>query len=167
MTLFFRFIRSTALAAWFGSLVFFAFVVARVAFSTLPDPHTAGSIVRGTLIELHKLGLIAGLVYFIFTLALLGTQRDSHPARAIELALIIAMLALTLYSQFSVIPRMEADRLALGGDTSKASLDDPTRKHFERLHGLSVKLEGAVMIEALFLILMAPLHGRDDFDRFA
>jgi hypothetical protein len=167
MTLFFRFVRSTSIAIWFGSLVFFAFVVARVAFSTMPDAHTAGIIVRGTLIGLHKLGIIAGLVYLVFTLALLGTQRDSHPARAIELALIIAMLAVTVYSQFSVIPRMESDRLSLGGDTSKVSPDDPTRKHFDRLHNLSVKLEGAVMIEALVIILLAPMHGRDDFDRFA
>jgi len=166
MTMFFRVVRSIALAAWFGSLVFFAFVVTRVAFSTMPDAHQAGLIVRGSLVALHQLGMIAGLVYVLFTLALLGTQRDSHPARAVELALVVAMLALTVYSQFSVIPRMESDRLALGGDTTKTSHDDPTYQHFDRLHNLSVKLEGAILVEALLLLCLAPIHGRDDFDRF-
>ena len=87
--------------------------------------------------------------------------------RAAELALVIAMLALTAYSQFSIIPRMERDRLALGGDVAKAPADKPEHKHFDRLHNLSVKFEGAVLIEGLLLLAMAAVHGRDDFDRFA
>lgn len=166
MTLLFRIVRSVALAAWLGSLVFFGFV-AKVAFTTLPDAHQAGTLVRGSLISLHHLGMIAGLVYFLTTLAILGAQRDSHPARAVELALIIAMLVLTLYSQYSILPRMESDRLALGGDTTKASPDARAYIHFQRLHRLSTKIEGAILIEALLLICLAPIHGRDDFDRFA
>ena len=107
MTPVFR-IRSLSLAAWTGGLLFFGFV-AQVAFARL-DPHAAGEVVRGSLIALHHIGLIAGAVYFIFTLALLATQRDTHPARALELVLIVAMLGLTAYSQFSVLPRMERDR---------------------------------------------------------
>ena len=146
MTAVLRAVRLIALAIWVGSLVFFAFAVAKVAFSSLPDPHEAGVVVRGTLIELHRMGLIAGGVYFLMTLALIGTQRDTHPARAVEIVLIVAMLSLTAYSQFSVIPSMERDRLSLGGDVSKSPTDTAARKHFERLHGLSVKLEGAVLL---------------------
>jgi hypothetical protein len=165
MTLFFRIVRLIALAAWFGSLVFFGFV-AKVAFKDL-DPVTAGTIVRGTLHALHHVGLIAGAIYLLFTLALLATQRDSHPARAVELALIVSMLALTAYSQLSVLPKMETDRLTLGGDVTKAPPTDPASVHFQRMHNLSVKLEGAVLIEGLLLLGLAAIHGRDDFDRFA
>jgi len=166
MTFLLRILRSIAIASWVGGLVFFGFV-AKVAFTTLPDAHTAGTIVRGSLIELHHIGLIVGLAYFLLTLALLATQGDTHPARAGELVLIIAMLSLTLYSQFSILPRMESDRLALGGDVTTASENTPARAHFERLHRLSVRLEGAVLIEGLLLLILAPIHGRDDFDRFA
>jgi hypothetical protein len=62
---------------------------------------------------------------------------------------------------------METDRLNLGGDVTKASHEDPTYMHFQRLHGLSVKLEGAVLVEAVILLALAPIHGREDFDRFA
>jgi len=165
MTLFFRMVRTITLAAWAGALLYFGFI-AKVAFQSF-DPVSAGTMVRGSLQALHHLGLYAGTVYLIFTVALLATQRDSHPARAIELVLIISMLALTFYSQYSVIPRMEADRLSLGGDVTEASTDAPAKIHFERLHGLSVKLEGAVLVEALILLALGPIHGREDFDRFA
>lgn len=166
MTNVFRIVRLYSLAIWVGGLVFFGFV-AEVAFRSLPDAHEAGLVVRGSLIDLHRIGMIAGLVYLLFTLALLATQRDTHPIRAAELVLVIAMLALTGYSEFSVLPRMDADRVSVGGDIAKAPEDAPARKHFERLHGVSVRVEGAVLVEGLLLLAMASIHGRDDFDRFA
>jgi hypothetical protein len=165
MTLFFRMVRTIAIAAWAGALFYFGFV-AKVAFQSF-DPASAGTMVRGSLQALHHLGFYAGVVYLFLTMALLASQRDSHPARAVELVLIISMLALTAYSQLSVMPRMEADRIGLGGDVTKASPADPAYIHFQRLHGLSVKLEGAVLVEAVILLALAPIHGREDFDRFA
>jgi len=166
MTTILRILRLIAIATWVGSLIFFGFA-AKVAFTVLPDPHSAGLVVRGTLISLHHLGLVAGLIYFFVTLALLATQGDSHPARAAELALIVAMLGLTVYSQYSILPRMEADRNALGGDVAASPADASAHRHFDRLHNLSVKIEGAILIEGLLLLVLAPIHGRDDFDRFA
>jgi hypothetical protein len=168
MTLLLRIARLIALATWVGGLIYFGFI-ANVAFTpgVLADAHQSGQLVRAALIALHHIGLIAGLLYFLLTLALLATQGDTHPARAGELVLIIAMLVVTLYSQFSVIPRMEADRLSLGGDVASTAPDLPAHIHFDRLHRLSVRLEGAVLIEGLLLLALAPVHGRDDFDRFA
>ncbi len=162
----FRILRLIPLSVWVGSLVFFV-VVARLAFKVLPDAQQAGLIVRGSLITLHRLGLLAGGIYLFFTLALLATQHDSHPARAIEIALVVAMMALTLYLQQSVLPHMETDRLTLGGEVNAAPADAPARLHFERLHKLSVQLEGAVLVEGLLLLCLAPIHSRDHSDRFA
>jgi putative copper export protein len=166
MNIVFRIVRLIALAVWVGGLIFFGFV-ASVAFKTLPNAHEAGLVVRGSLIALHHIGLVAGLVYLLVTLALLATQGDTHPMRAVELLLVVVMLALTGYSEFSVIPRMEADRVALGGDVSMAPADAPALQHFDRLHKVSVRVEGTVLIAGLLLLGLAPVHGRDDFDRFA
>jgi hypothetical protein len=166
MTILLRSVRLFALAAWVGGIVFFGFV-AKVAFTQLPSSHEAGIVVRGSLIDLHHIGLTAGLVYLVFTLGLLATQRDSHPIRAAELGLVLVMIVLTAYSQFSIIPRMERDRIALGGDVAKTSPDSPEHRHFDRLHNVSVKFEGAVLILGLLLLVATPIHGRDDFDRFA
>ena len=167
MTTSFRILRLLALAAWVGGIAFFAFAVAPVAFKTLPDPHQAGTIVRGTLLMLHRIGLFAGSIYLFFTLALLATQHDSHPARAAEIVLMVSMIALTLYLQQSILPRMEMDRLTLGGNVDAAPANAPPRTHFERLHRLSERLEGAVLVEGLLLLCLAPVHGREELDRFA
>ena len=167
MTTILRALRLISLAVWVGGLVFFAFVVARVAFSTLPDAHQAGSIVRETLLELHRIGLATGAAYFVLTITLIAMQRDTHPVRAVEVALVVAMLSLTAYSQFSVIPSMERDRASLGGDVATAAPTAASRKHFDRLHGLSVKLEGAILIEGIVLLALAPVHGRDELYMFA
>jgi hypothetical protein len=166
MTLVFRIVRLIALAIWVGGLVFFGFVAA-TAFSTLQDPHSAGAVVRGCLVALHHIGLTAGIVYLLLTLALLATQRDSHPVRGAELVLVIAMLVLTAYSQFSVIRRMEKDRAAVGGDITKAAAEDPAVVNFNHLHKVSERVEGTVLVLGLLLLGLAPVHGREDFDRFS
>ena len=167
MRLTLRILRLISLAVWVGGIAFFAFAVAPVAFKTMPDAHQAGVVVRGTLLALHRIGLVAGVFYLFCTLALLATQHDSHPARAAEIVLVVSMLALTLYLQQSILPRMETDRLTLGGNVDAAPLSAPARSHFERLHRLSERLEGAVLVEGVLLLCLAPVHSREDLDRFA
>lgn len=164
MTTFFRVLRLFGIVAWVGGLLFFL-AVTRVAFSVLPDAHTAGAVVRGSLISLHHIGFLAGAIFLVATLALIGTQRDSHIARAVEVLLVIVMLGLTAYSHFSVMPRMEADAQALGGNVQAAPDSAPAKAHFNRLHGVSVKVEGMVLIGGILLICLAPVPGRDDLER--
>jgi hypothetical protein len=159
MTTLLRILRLYSLALWAGGEVFFV-IVAGIAFSVLPDAHTAGLVVRNALIALHWIGLAGGFIYLLATLGLLATRRDGHRARVVELTLVAVMLILTIYSQFSVIPRMEKDRLSLGGNVASASQDNPARLDFDRLHKLSVNLEGAVLIGAFVLLALAPIHDR-------
>lgn len=164
MTTFFRILRLFALVAWVGGLLFFL-AVTRVAFSTLPDAHTAGFVVRGSLISLHQIGFLSGAIFLVSTLALIGTQRDSHIARAVEVLLVIVMLGLTAYSHFSVMPRMQSDAQALGGNVQAAPDSAPQKAHFNRLHGVSVKVEGMVLLGGVLLICLAPVPARDDLER--
>jgi hypothetical protein len=159
MTTLLRILRLYPLALWAGGEVFFV-LVAGIAFTVLPDAHSAGLVVRSALIDLHRIGIGAGVVYLLATAGLLATGRDIHRVRAVEVILIAAMLGLTLFSQMSVIPRMESDRLSLGGDISVVSKDNPVRRDFDRLHSLSVNLEGPVLLCSLVLIALAPIHGR-------
>lgn len=165
MTTFLRMVRLVVIGAWFGSLAFFG-VVAYVAFSTMPTPLLAGAIVRGTLLDLHRFGLIEGTIFLLATLALLFAQRDTHTLRVAELAIVAVMLGLTAYSQFSIMPRMERDRAAAGGDISKAAPDNPAAKHFNRLHSVSVKFEGTVLLGGLLLLCMATVQGQERYERF-
>jgi hypothetical protein len=159
MTTLLRILRLYSLALWAGGEVFFV-LVAGIAFTVLPDVHSAGLVVRSALIDLHRMGIGAGVIYLLATLGLLAMRRDAHRARAVEVALVGVMLALTLYSQMSVIPRMEIDRLSVGGDVAAVSKDNPARQDFDRLHSLSVNLEGAVLLCSFVLIALAPVHDR-------
>jgi hypothetical protein len=65
----------------------------------------------------------------------------------------VLMLLLTVASQNFVTPRMRALRTEMGSVAATPS-SDPLRQEFDRLHGISVKLEGAVLLigfAALFL----------------
>ena len=165
MTTFFRILRLLSLVSWVGGLIFFVVAVTRVAFATMPNAHMAGMIVRGTLLVLHRIGMIAGIIYLVSTLTLIATQRDSHLVRALEILVVGLMLIITGYSHYSVLPRMEIDRLNLGGNIESSPPDTPSRRHFDRLHGLSVKLEGTILLGGLLLVCLAPLPRRDDLDR--
>jgi putative copper export protein len=139
-----RILRLCAIAIWVGGLVFFV-VVAQVAFSTLPSTHEAGMVVRSSLLMLHNMGTIAGFVYLIATVLLL-TLSERGKLRFVELALVAIMIGLTDYSQFSIVPRMERDRLALGGEMTDATKSLPEHIDFDRLHNLSTRVEGGVLL---------------------
>ncbi|HTV09939.1 MAG TPA: DUF4149 domain-containing protein [Candidatus Aquilonibacter sp.] len=166
MTTLLRIIRLYSLALWVGGEVFFV-IVAGISFKFLPDAHTAGIVVRNSLLALHRSAVGEGVVYILATLGLLATARDRHRARIVELALIVVMLVLTLYSQMAIMPRMETDRLTLGGDVTKAPANAPARKDFEHLHSLSVDLEGAVLIGGLAALALAAVHGKRDLEETA
>ena len=159
MTTLLRILRLYPLALWVGGEIFFV-IVAGISFTVLPDAHTAGLVVRNALIDLQRIGIGAGVVYLLATLGLMATRRDRPRVRLVEIVLIAVMLVLTLYSQAAVIPRMESDRIQLGGDVNAAPADSPARLDFDRLHKLSVDLEGAVLIAGLVLIALAPIEGQ-------
>ncbi len=142
------------MVAWVGGLAFFAFVVAPVAFQRLASPHEAGLVVGGTLRILHWIGLIGGSVFCVATAIL--WLRAEVPARAgfaAETALTLVMLAITAYSQFSILPTMEQDRALAGGEIETAAMTNPARQDFERLHTLSERLEGLVFFCGLGVVL--------------
>ncbi len=64
------------------------------------------------------------------------------------------MLAITAYSQFVIIPSMERDRIAAGGEVETADIENPARAHFERLHVISERLEGLVLFCGLGVVLV-------------
>jgi hypothetical protein len=160
MAVFLRIVRGYAIALWVGGLVFFV-VVAGIAFKSLPDAHTAGIIVRNSLLAIHDIGLYAAVIFVLATLGLLATARDRHPLRIVEIVLAAFMFGLTLYSQLSILPRMETDRLTLGGDVTKAAVSAPAHADFDHLHTLSVRLESIILVAGLVLLALAPIQGRN------
>lgn len=139
-----------ALGAWIGAIVYFASVVTVGAFALLPNQDLAGAMVGYTIRGLHDFGIVAAVVYLLAAIVM----RRSLVAFARPAAIgVIVMLLLTLASQRIVIPRMDALRARMGSIAATAATN-PLRVQFDRLHGISVDLEVAILligIVALYL----------------
>lgn len=134
-----------ALIVWLGAEVFFP-VVAAVAFSTLPDTHAAGTIVGQCLRILHNVGMIAGIVALVL-LALAPAWNIYRPKSVMApMVLLLLMIAGTAYSQFSIMPRMERDRIAAGGAINTRDQASPYTADFNRLHNRSTTVEETVLL---------------------
>lgn len=145
----FHFVAYLALGLWLGALVFFGLILAPVAFGQLPplfgyQPqgfHAAGVVVGGSLVRLHWMGLICGIVFLVAVLLARPHYRTIIP----QAVLVLAMLVLTAYSQFSIIPRMNTARDSVGGSIEAVPGNNPGRVIFERLHKLSVDVEMTIL----------------------
>lgn len=144
---------------WLGGVMFFP-IVAATAFGSLPDKHAAGTIVAKCLRILHYEGLFSGAIIVIL---LLVSQAVGAVHRSViaPVVLVLIMLGLTAYSQFSVIPRMEHDRIAAGGSIDAVPLTNPYRMNFNRLHAESEHVEqGVLLAGVIFVILFAANYPR-------
>jgi hypothetical protein len=146
-----------ALGAWLGAIFYFSAVVAPSAFAVLPAKDMAGTLVGQSLSRLHAMGLILAIVFLIAGGAIAGSIRVfSKPA----MIGVVLMVLLTAISQNNVTHRMNELRTAMGS-VEKTAADDPRRAEFDRLHSLSVGLEGAVLLiglASLYFTVRSPIE---------
>jgi len=151
---FLRFLMLLSLIAWIGGLIFFAFVVAPTAFQVLsPNTHLAGNIVGRALGKLHWIAIISGFVFLASSLLYSRLADGTAHVFAMRHVLICLMLGLTCFSQFWMIPRMDALRASVG-DFATVTLDNPARMQFDALHVWSTRVEGAVLLLGLVAIYL-------------
>ncbi len=139
-----------ALGLWLGALIFFGAILAPIAFRALPplfaNPalgmHAAGLVVGGSLVHLHWMGLLCAVLALLLLLLGRAHYRTVIP----QALLVLAMLLLTAYSQFSIIPRMDTARVSVGGNIDAVAPDNPGRQIFDRLHAVSVRVEMTVLL---------------------
>jgi uncharacterized membrane protein len=145
---FLRYLMLLSLICWIGGLIFFAFVLAPTAFSVLPSTHLAGNVVGRSLIKLHWIAIVSGIVFLLSSLAYNRITEGAAHIFAGRHVLICIMLALTLFSQFWIIPRMDRLRASVG-DFASVPLDNPARIQFDALHVWSTRVEGTVLLLGL------------------
>ena len=153
----FHFVVYLVLGVWLGALVFFGAILAPVAFSQLPV-HAAGLVVGGSLLRLHWMAFVCALIFLVVILVARAHYRSILP----QVILVVVMMVLTAYSQFSIIPRMDTARDSIGGDVDVVAQNNPGRQIFDHLHHQSVQVEGLILICGLFaLIATAHLSRRE------
>lgn len=150
---FLKFLMLLSLVCWIGSLIFFAFVLAPTAFSVLPNTHLAGNVVGRALGKLHWIAIGSGIIFLVSSLAYSRMTDGTAHIFAARHILLCLMLALTLISQFGIIPRMDVLRASLG-DVKAAPIDNPERMQFDALHIWSTRVEGAVLLLGLVVVYL-------------
>lgn len=150
---FLRFVMVLSLVVWIGGLIFFAFVLAPTAFQVLPDTHLAGNVVGRALGKLHWIAIVSGIVFLVSSLLYSRLTDGSAHVFAIRHVLVCLMLALTLFSQFWIIPRMDALRASVG-DFATVPLNNPARVQFDALHAWSTRVESAVLLFGLIVVYL-------------
>ena len=146
-----------SLGLWLGALIFFGAILAPLAFSVLPPllghqgVHAAGLVVGGSLVRLHWMGLLCGVIFLVVLLLARVHFRTIVP----QAVLVLLMMGLTAYSQFSIIPRMDTARDSIGGDVDSVASNNPGRQIFDRLHQTSTHVEGLVLLCGLAALVAA------------
>jgi uncharacterized membrane protein len=150
---FLRYLMLLSLVAWIGGLIFFAFVLAPTAFQVLPNTHLAGNLVGRALGKLHWIAIISGLVFLASSLLHSRLMDGTPHVFAMRHVLVCLMLALTLISQFWIIPRMDSLRASVG-DFAAVAADNPVRLQFDALHAWSTRVEGGVLLLGLVAVFL-------------
>jgi hypothetical protein len=140
-----------AYALWLGGMVAIA-LTAPVVFQVVPSRDLAGRVFGGVLERLFPLiYLCAGLMLAAGAVQLARARRLTR----VELArygLVLAMLAIALYTGVAVLGEMRAIQASLSAPIETLSLTDGPRARFDSLHKLSERLMGIDVLLALALL---------------
>lgn len=145
-----------SLICWIGGLIFFAFVLAPTAFTipgVLPNTHLAGNVVGRALGKLHWIAIVSGVVFLLSSSVYSRLADGTAHVFAMRHVLLCLMLALTLLSQFWIMPRMDTLHASVG-DFASMPLDNPARIHFDALHAWSTRVEGTVLLLGLVVVYL-------------
>ena len=148
---FLKFLMLLALSLWLGGILFFSVIEAPVVLHLVSDRALGGEIINRSLVELHWLGTICGLVFLLASL--LRSYLETRSTRVLTWPhiLVILMLACTVVSQHFILPAIAQLR---------ATQTDPAvAVQFRYLHNWSVGLEGAVLFFG-FLVLYSQAASR-------
>jgi hypothetical protein len=141
------FVYLLCLACWLGGMVFFSIFMMPVVFKVLPISET-GKLVSAVFPRYYLLGYVAGIISVILAIYFILVRGSRLWWTLAAVALVIA-LAFTFYAGAVVRPKADALRTVAAEQNP-----DPARKaEFDRLHRLSVKLNGAVMLLNLLALL--------------
>jgi ABC-type transport system involved in multi-copper enzyme maturation permease subunit len=127
-----------------GSIVFFI-VFTQGIFPVVNNNDMTGVLVGYALGRLHVMGIVAGVVYLLATIA---AERSLGALVNPAALLVFAMIVCTMLSQYGVIARMDELKLQMGS-VSATPADNPLRASFDRLHQYSVRIESVVLLSGL------------------
>jgi len=145
-----RSIAGIAVVLWLGVMGFFAFVVAPAAFTAL-DREAAGRFVGAVFPRYYVVGAVLGSCALVALIAQ-RLRADGRSGDWLGGALVLAMLALTLYAWLAVLPAAQAAKQAMR--LASSGLGTVEALSFSRFHRLSTILNGAVILAGMAFVVL-------------
>ena len=135
-----------AVSLWFGGAALFTFILTPVLFRS-ESRDTAGRIVGLLFPGYFRWGIACGVIAIICRLILAGKGQVA------AVAIIAVMLALSSFQAFFIEPRAaELKRQIVSFE--KTSKDDPLRRQFSKLHGVSAVCNLSVILGGVALVVL-------------
>lgn len=141
------FVYLIALACWLGGMVFFTVVAAPVIFTLLPIAE-AGKLLAGLFPRYYILGYIAGAISVALAIYFM-VERPPRLWWTCSAFALVTALGLTVYAGMIVRPQVDKVRMVV----EQQNPDPARRAEFDRLHHLSVMLNGGAMLLNLTALL--------------
>ncbi len=135
-----------AVAFWVGGAALFTFVLTPILFKTQPRD-LAAKIVGVLFPGYFWWGLVTGTVALVCLLILRG--KLFLPT----LVLLILMLGLTSYQAFFIEPQAAVLKQQIGSFET-TSKEDPLRREFSKLHGISMSCNLSVLVSGIVIIIL-------------
>jgi hypothetical protein len=132
-------------ALWFGSGAFLL-LVAPAVFGAAKDPTIAANVVGAMLTRWHYIAVLGPLVLIAF---------EWRRARAVMLCILFGAIILAA-SQALLDLRIRAIRSESRVPISALATDDPVRRHFGMLHGISSLLLIGQVLAAAVVVSLRP-----------
>ena len=138
-----------ALSLWVGGIALFTFVVTPVIFR-MHGRDAAGKIVGSIFPVYFRYCLVLAGLAVVARIAAGEAFHGAH--RWVGTLLIATAVLLTGYQAFGLVPRMELVKRSVPSFET-APPDDPARKEFSRLHGISMVVNLVVLLEGTALVV--------------
>jgi hypothetical protein len=135
-----------AVSLWAGGNAIFSLMLTPILFKT-EGRDIAARIVGNLFPSYFRWGLVCGVIALISRLAGRG------PDLKLPLLLLAVMLSITTFQAFYIEPRAAELKLQIGSfETS--SKEDPLRKQFSKLHGVSAVCNLTVLAGGVILVIL-------------
>jgi len=135
-----------AISLWAGGNAIFTLLLTPILFKT-ESRDTAGRIVGNLFPAYFKWGLACGAIALACRLlAKTGVSK-------VPVAILVVMLAVTLFQSFYVEPRAAELKRQIGSFETTPK-DHPLRKEFSKLHGVSAVCNLVVMAGGVVLVVL-------------
>ncbi len=147
-------IETVTLGLWAGAMAAFAFIVAPIAFRTMPGMDLFAALTGAVIKGVGTFGNACGALAIVA-----GAIRSSAaPARKLGLlraCLVAVALGASSYQTYAILPRMNATAAQIPGPIDSVPKTDPRRMAYDNEHKESTRVYGTAFLCVVAALALA------------